>query len=95
MLSACYGWTDLDSTADSVIHRINDIPARLGGTIPSLPGAGIVQFLPWMLYLPEWLAGWKRKCREWHESDTKVFTSFLDDAENSKVCIYYHRFLHI
>ncbi|PSS37907.1 hypothetical protein PHLCEN_2v249 [Hermanssonia centrifuga] len=69
---------------NSVIHRINDIPARLGGTIPSLPGAGIVQFLPWMLYLPEWLAGWKRKCREWHESDTRVFTSFLDDAENSK-----------
>ncbi len=43
-LSACYGWTILDSTDDDLIQRINDIPQRIGGPITSRPAAGMVQF---------------------------------------------------
>ncbi|PSS37905.1 hypothetical protein PHLCEN_2v247 [Hermanssonia centrifuga] len=90
VLSACYGWTVLDSTADDLIQRINDIPQRIGGPITSRPAAGMVQFFPWMLYLPEWLAKWKRRCRELHESDTKMLESFLDDFEKKPVCQWGH-----
>lgn len=85
ILSSVYGRKPLGPDEDSVVVRINDITHRLGGAIPSLPGASLVQFLPWMRFLPEYLAPWKRIGNDWCNKDTTLLLNFLRDAKTSTV----------
>lgn len=85
VLSSVYGRDPLGPEADSMVARINDITHRLGGAIPSLPGASLVQFFPFMRYLPEWMAEWKRKGVEWCKQDTDLLETFLDGVRKTLV----------
>ncbi|KAJ3558860.1 hypothetical protein NM688_g677 [Phlebia brevispora] len=79
MLCAIYGWLSIDSSSDTVVKDINDFMQRI--LTACLPGSYLVDFFPSMLYLPLWLAPWKRKGMEWHEKDTKMFQELIDGVK--------------
>jgi hypothetical protein len=49
-LSVFYGYPTLKSEKDPVVEAINNLTERL--VKAALPGAHLVQFFPWMRYLP-------------------------------------------
>jgi hypothetical protein len=49
-LSVLYGHPTLKSEQDHIVEAINDFGERLSKA--TLPGAHLVQFFPWLRYLP-------------------------------------------
>ncbi|KAJ3558862.1 hypothetical protein NM688_g675 [Phlebia brevispora] len=80
MLCAVYGWLSIDSSADSMVKRINDLMERVFHA--TLPGNYLVEFFPSMLHLPTWMAKWKREGLEWRRRDTEMFESFIGDVQS-------------
>ncbi|PSR85636.1 hypothetical protein PHLCEN_2v5365 [Hermanssonia centrifuga] len=80
VLSAVYGWLPIDSSADSLVGRINEMMHRV--VQACLPGAFLVEIFPSMLYLPDWMATWKRKGKDFFRKDTAMFEELLDDVRN-------------
>ncbi|KAF8587768.1 cytochrome P450 [Ramaria rubella] len=78
ILSTIYGWPPLRSEDDQVVQRINDIVHRL--TEAALPGAYVVDFFPYMLRLPVWIAKWKRQGLEWQRESSRLFEHLLEDV---------------
>ncbi|KAF9463397.1 cytochrome P450 [Collybia nuda] len=91
VLCSVYGWNPIEPRDDPVVQRINDILHRMARA--ALPGAYLVEFFPTMIYLPKWMAKWKREGLEWFAKDTKMFGDFLSDVEerastgNCKPCL--------
>lgn len=84
VLCAVYGWLSIDKSSDPFVDRINKLMHRL--VYAALPGSFLVEIFPSMLYLPEWMAKWKREGRRWFEKDTKMFEDLLTDVQNKMVC---------
>lgn len=84
VLSAVYGWPPIDTSADALVERIDALTKRAVNA--SAPGAHLVEILPSMLCLPEWLAKWKREGREWFRKDSALFEGFFDEVEMKLVC---------
>lgn len=59
-----------------ILTRMRDID-RLG-----TPGNYLVESLPILMYLPEWLAPFKREARRLHESELEYFTSLFQEASD-------------
>ncbi|KAJ3558855.1 hypothetical protein NM688_g681 [Phlebia brevispora] len=79
VLCAVYGWLSIDKSSDPIVQRINDVMHRI--VRACLPGAHLVEFFPSMLYLPEWMAKWKREARSWFRKDTVMFEGLLHDVK--------------
>ncbi|THG98633.1 hypothetical protein EW026_g3595 [Hermanssonia centrifuga] len=78
ILAVVYGWPSLDASGDPLVTRIKDFMDRV--LTSSFPGAFLVDIFPSMLYIPTWLASWKRRGLKWHQEDTEFFETFLVDA---------------
>lgn len=78
VLTAVYGWLPIDTSADTLVTRINALAERI--VHACAPGAYFVEIFPSMLYLPEWLAKWKREGRAWFRKDTNMFEGFFDEV---------------
>lgn len=83
VLCATYGWLPLGKEGDGLVDYINDLMHRL--VRACLPGAYLVEIFPSMMYLPEWLARWKRDGYAWHRKDSVMFQSFMEDVAKKKV----------
>ncbi len=77
-----------DSSTDHIINRMDEISRSL--TEASIIGTYLVDVFPIMLYLPEWLARWKREGREHHEAYTAMFERLMSDLRQKLVRNCYH-----
>ena len=84
VLCSVYGWLPIDASADAFVKRIEQLMDRI--TYACLPGSYLVEFFPWMMRLPEWIAGWKREGLKWFREDTKLLESLMDNVERRMVC---------
>lgn len=84
VLSVLYGW-DPKKIAEhqGTVKRVNEWTDRLLKV--ALPGAYLVEFIPWMLYIPTWLAPWKREGYAWRRKDTSFYTDLVEDVERRMV----------
>lgn len=80
---AVYGWLSGDKSSDPFIDRIYPFMERL--THAAMPGSYLVEIFPSMIYLPEWMAKWKREGRKWFKKDTQAFERLLSDVQNKMV----------
>lgn len=51
----------------------------------ALPGRFLVEIMPWMRYLPDWMASWKRKGKESFIQDSNMFKGYLQNVKNEVV----------
>lgn len=85
MLCAIYGWLSIGTGADPIVDRINEHMERTFQA--SLPGNFLVESFPSMLYLPSWMAKWKREGLNWHRKDTEMFRRLIDDVKADMVML--------
>ena len=48
-------------------------------------GAHYVDFIPWMIHLPGWMAKWKRDALKLYEETTVFFLGLIEDVETRVV----------
>lgn len=83
ILGAVYGRPPIDKTSDKMVVLINEYIAQISTAL--LPGKYLVDFFPPLLYLPKWLAKWKRDGDEWFHKGAVMFESFFDDVKERMV----------
>lgn len=79
ILSISFGLPPLQDTNDPIFRGIFEHQLRAQRS--SLPGAYLVDIIPWMMYLPDWMAKWKRDGKRYHQQDTALFEGLLDQAQ--------------
>ncbi|KAH9058135.1 cytochrome P450 [Lactarius vividus] len=77
-MSITYDTPPIVSEQDSGVKAINDFITRL--TRASLPGAHLVEFLPWMMHIPSRFAKWKSNAEYWHEKDSMMFVGLFNNV---------------
>ena len=94
ILSAVYAYPPLPqplygsvSEAATIVAKVEDYVARM--LKAALPGNYLVDFLPWMMYVPEWFPGatWKREGYAWFRKDTEMFMGLLRQTEDALVLL--------
>lgn len=83
ILSSVYDWDQMTDANAPVAKRIFSVANRISKA--ALPGAYLVEFIPALNYLPEWMSSWKKDARSWYETETAMFTSFNDGVAEKKV----------
>lgn len=78
IMSVLYDTPTIKSEDDPYVTRINDMVARL--TRAAYPGAHFVEFLPWMMYIPNRFAKWKREAEEWFARDSVLFETLFESV---------------
>ncbi|KAI0254607.1 cytochrome P450 [Lactifluus subvellereus] len=76
VMSVTYDTPPIVSELDSSVRDVNDFVARL--TRAALPGAHLVEFFPWMMYIPSRFAKWKRDAEYWYERDSVMFENLFN-----------------
>ena len=56
---------------DPLVQRVNDSVKKAALAVN--PGAYLVDFFPAMLWLPDWLAAWKKDGKSWHKEELSLF----------------------
>ena len=79
VLETVYDWSPQDSRTDKLIRRIDEFMEHLLNA--ALPGAFLVETFPWMLYLPESIAKWKRDGMKNFRIDTEMFEGLLHSVK--------------
>ncbi|KAH7334815.1 cytochrome P450 [Rhizoctonia solani] len=71
ILSTVYGYT-VEDTNDSLVR--DTVTAIDNFCVAAIPGNFMVNFIPWLKYVPEWVPGtqWKRKLKEWRRLKKKI-----------------------
>ncbi|CAE6461565.1 unnamed protein product [Rhizoctonia solani] len=71
ILSTVYGYA-VEDTNDSLVR--DTATAIENFCIAAIPGNFMVNFIPWLKYVPEWVPGtqWKRKLKEWRRLKERV-----------------------
>jgi len=81
ILSVLYGYPTITSEQDRTVKDISNCIERL--TRAAYPGAHLVQFFPWMRYIPSSLAKWKRDAEDSYKGDSAMFEGFFRMAETN------------
>ncbi|KAG8691423.1 hypothetical protein FRC11_004057, partial [Ceratobasidium sp. 423] len=71
ILSTVYGYT-VEDTNDPLVR---DTEAAINNfCVAAIPGNFMVNFIPWLKHIPEWVPGtqWKRKLKEWRRLKKRV-----------------------
>ena len=94
-------WTVHRAAASNILSIIYDIPTVSSPDDPTVtdinrfadiatdygyPGKYMVEFFPWMLYIPSSLAKWKREAREAYHYFTELFEGMFHDVQLRIVC---------
>ncbi|KAH7334825.1 cytochrome P450 [Rhizoctonia solani] len=71
ILSSVYGYT-VEDTNDPLVRDNAALVENF--TVAAIPGNFIVNFIPWLKYVPQWFpgAGWKRTIAEWRQLKERV-----------------------
>ena len=85
VLGAVYNWPPIDSKVDPVVDRITSFFHVLS-TCEAM-GAYLVDIFPTMLYLPSWMAKWKRDGEKWFRMASNMFEEFYEDVRLKMVSV--------
>ena len=88
MLAIIYRWSWVDPQTDSVVRQIFDLSHRIA--YAAVPGNSSVDIFPWMIYMPEWMAKWKRTGRACFRKDTDMFVSLMNHVKHRMVRTHYY-----
>ncbi|KAF8546952.1 cytochrome P450 [Imleria badia] len=80
IMSMVYDEAPIISGNHTSVKLINDFVARL--TRAALPGAHLVEFFPWMMYIPISLAPWRQKAEASYIADSAMFESLFRRAQD-------------
>jgi len=80
ILSIVYDIQTVSSPDDPTVTNINWFGEMLVDY--TSPGKYLVEFFPWMLYIPSSLAKWKREARETYHYLTELFERMVHDVEH-------------
>ena len=69
--------SSIDNPTVQEINTFNEIGADY-----SLPGNYLVEFFPWMKYIPSSIAKWKRTAEEQNKKYSAMFEAMLHDVED-------------
>lgn len=75
MLRVIYGNRALASLDNPLVQKINEFMERL--SLHSRPGAHLVESMPWLLHLPDWLTPWRSKMSVYHSEYNGIFEAFM------------------
>ena len=78
-LSVLYDHPMVLSADDPTVREVNRF-AEIGVDY-SLPGNYLVEFFPWMKYIPSSIAKWKRTAEERHKKYSAMFEAMFRDVE--------------
>ncbi|KAF8492384.1 cytochrome P450, partial [Russula emetica] len=78
VLSVVYDQPTIKSEQDRNVKLINDSLQRLAQA--AFPGAHLVEFFPWMLYIPSRFAKWKRDAENWYKQDSAMFENLFNSV---------------
>lgn len=87
IFSAVYGWAPLDADSPH-IEATYELATRISDAV--VPGAYFVDIFPFMKYLPEWIAGWKRDGMSCQTRLSERFEALLFDVAEKMVRLWYH-----
>ncbi|KAH8980328.1 cytochrome P450 [Lactarius hatsudake] len=76
IMSILYDYPTLENNNDPTLKRIHMYISRVSKA--AAPGAYLVELLPWMMYIPERFAKWKREGMEHFREHTTMFTGLLN-----------------
>ncbi|KAF9021983.1 cytochrome P450 [Hymenopellis radicata] len=79
IMSVVYDAPIIEDCHDPSIGVVNTFVERLARS--AFPGEYLVEFFPWMRYLPSSIAKWKRDAENHHKVDSVLFQSLYDDVE--------------
>ncbi|THH03981.1 hypothetical protein EW146_g10300 [Bondarzewia mesenterica] len=79
-MSVVYDTAPIASENDPSIKNVNDFVARVARA--GLPGAHLVEFFPWMIYIPRSLAKWKREAQDWHVNDSRMLEGLFNEVRD-------------
>ena len=68
---------------DHVVKDFEDMTSDL--TRAATPGAHLVDLLPWMLSLPDWMAKWKQEGYRWFQHRARILEELVDDVDQRVV----------
>ncbi len=84
MLSILYNHPTLSSTTDApIIAEVKDLNSAIA--YAAFPGTYLVEFFPWMKYLPSSIAPWKRKAEAHSKRATKTFVDLFLSVDVSQL----------
>ena len=75
-----YDLPTISSADNSFVININRFVKQLSDY--GMPGNYLVEFFPWMLYIPSSLAKWKREAKQGFEFYSEFFMNMFRDVEN-------------
>lgn len=86
IMSILYDYPTLENEDDQTLKQIHTFIGRLSKA--TVPGAYLVELLPWMMHIPESFAKWKREGREQFVEHTDMFNALLNAVRGdiSKGC---------
>ncbi|KAI0302277.1 cytochrome P450 [Russula brevipes] len=79
-MAILYDYPTLENENDKIITQIHAFFDRLSAA--AIPGAHLVELLPWMIHIPERFARWKREGMGHYKRDTAMFTGLMDAVIN-------------
>jgi hypothetical protein len=90
ILSIVYDLPENLSLNHSVIAGMNDLSEE--AVKAAAPGAHLVEFFPWMLYIPSSLAKWKRDAQNRFKKYCELFGGLFRDLEKrlASLFLFYH-----
>ncbi|THU75931.1 cytochrome P450 [Dendrothele bispora CBS 962.96] len=80
IMGIVYDKPPIENEEDHAVTKINDFVARL--TRAALPGAHLVEFIPWLRYIPAWAAKWKRQALKWNKIDSNMFITLFNEVRD-------------
>ncbi|KAI0260135.1 cytochrome P450 [Gloeopeniophorella convolvens] len=84
MLSINYHFPPVESEHDPVVAEVTDHAQRLLHELQ--PGTRLVEYLPWLRYVPSRFAKWKRDAEYWYNEDSLMYERLInkvaDDLAN-------------
>jgi hypothetical protein len=83
IISAVYDLPSTRSWDDPLVTKINDVNMAVGHA--AYPGSYLVEFFPWMKYLPSAIAGWKFKMEKQSVEFSAFFIGLFRDVEKHVV----------
>ncbi|KAH8979060.1 cytochrome P450 [Lactarius hatsudake] len=83
LLSINYDHPPVDSEDDPAISGVAEHILRIMHEVHS--GMRLVEFFPWMKYIPNWFAKWKRDAQHWFVGDSLRNEHFLSEVADDLV----------
>ncbi|KAK7683862.1 hypothetical protein QCA50_013240 [Cerrena zonata] len=78
VLSAVYAYPPI-KLSDPIVVKVENYVERM--LKAALPGNYMVDFFPAMMYIPTWMAKWKREGYAWFKRDTDMFLGLADEVK--------------